>query len=546
MNKKDILNYIIKNITGIHILKTFLLFLSIILGSFLSIYPIVLMRDIIDLALLGEKNNISSIVFNGIIYLIIQILRACIVGITSFYSKKIQAEISLDVQVKVFEKLQKVKLETFKMSNKAFLNETIIHDTQYISQNMVDPFVSIVRSIFSFIFGIYYMSKINFNLIFLILPLCLISSLMIKKVSNKSYQNITKQRQYSETLWSTYKEGILAFLPVRLHNYSHIYLQKVKKEGEALKGNQIYQGKLESATYIITSSLFMVTIGIIMIISSIMIIKGSLSIGGLTAILMYNHMLVDPLLVLQEVNQKIIKLKVSISRVFEIIMMEEDNIEKSQFKLSHIKLENVSFKIGRKTILSNVNLSLDSPKSVLIMGKTGAGKSTLTNLISGIYTSYEGSITYLYKNGISKLKPKLSCLLQDEYLFDDSIKNNIRIGNYNISDEKLKKLIHICEVDEILEVHKDNKIGENGEKLSGGERKRVLLARTLANESADIYIFDEMSASLDNDSFLRLWPIVDNYISNKIRIYIEHNIVIKENVERVFLVENGTVYLNNN
>lgn len=197
-------------------------------------------------------------------------------------------------------------------------------------------------------------------------------------------------RCISAHIWKTFTEGVLGILPIRLHHYTEHYLEKVYKNSATLKNNQVYQSRLESISYFIASSLFMVSIGVMLILSSVFVIKGKVSMGGLTAILMYNHMLTDPLLKVLDINQKIIKLNVSLKRIMEISALPKDEKLMEYGSVDELEMKHVNFSIENQNVLKDINLCFKTPTSIAIFGSTGSGKTTLVNLIGGIYSPTSG------------------------------------------------------------------------------------------------------------------------------------------------------------
>lgn len=521
--------------------KVILLFICTLIGVIAGVYPVRLIQKIVDLAVINSENVIFDILQVGGVYLFIQIVGAGMEAIAKGLAGSLQADIAFRAQLQLFQALTRTKISAIKESNLTELNSSLVRDTECISQNLIQPYVDAIHSILSFLFGLYFMLKINCMLTLLILPLGLISSFMIKYVTGKSSENLTKQRESMNELWKVFHEGIYGFLPIKLHYYTEQYLSKMKENGEKLRHIQIQQGVLESKVLFWTKTLFMSTIGIILVTAALLVTKNKVSIGGLTAILMYNHMLTDPLLNLLKINQNIVKVNVSFQRIQVILNLPKDEEEIPFCKIDEVQINCISQSIKDRQLFHDLNLNIKAPASLAIFGETGSGKSTLANLIVGILSPGKGTINYRYQGNFVYGRPHISYMIQEEYLFDDTILQNIRIGNPDLSDENFKQILKICELEEIYKNHL-GAIGENGSKLSGGERKRLMLARTLADQKADIFIFDELSSSLDSDTFFRIFHSVEAMLDNKIRIYIEHNRQVKPFVSSVICIENNIYF----
>ena len=513
-----------------------LIMICTVISAVFSFYPVILIQKIVDTAS-GNGANIFAIILNyGVLYLILQILNAAFSSLAKYLTELLQAKISLKAQLNLYRSLTRTQIQYIKNNHTSDLNNYLIKDTEYCAQNILSPYVRGISALLQFVFGFYFMSRINIYLTLIIIPLGLFSSLMIEAIRKKSEQNFTKQRRATELMWKTFTEGIYGFLPVKLHRVTETYYKKVSKNGESLADSQIRQSRLENLTYFCTSSLFMFSIGIILIISALMITKDIISVGGLTAILMYNHMLTDPLLETVSINQDLIRLKVSVGRLQQILNLPKDRENLPVVPVDEILLENISYDFESRTIIKDLTLNLKAPVSLAVFGKTGAGKTTLVNLITHIYTPRKGHVQYRWKGSVVQGLPKISYLIQDEYLFDDTITNNIMIANPSLPEEDFKEIVRECHLAEVLKNHSGT-IGENGAHLSGGERKRVLLARALADSQADIYVFDELSSALDAGTFQQIFTNVETRLKDKIRIYIEHNRSIEDKVDmHVFLV----------
>lgn len=519
-----------------------LLVICIIIQAVLGVCPIIFIQKIVDAAVLGmdDPQAIRRILLFGAIYLALQVGHAAFASAALFLQKRLQAALACQAQVQLFRQLNATRIEYIKNRSYMEFGSALLKDTEYVSENIVEPYARLLTSILSFCFGFYYMASINLWLTLIILPLGLISALVIQSVKEKSIENLTVQRNMATALWETITEGIQGFIPIVLHRYSKRYIEKVEKDSGALREVQIRQGGLESRAEFFDSACFMTTIGLMMIFAAIFVSKGWVTVGSLTAILMYNHMLTDPLLNLLRINQQLARLNVSVKRILDIYQLPKEDRTVSNTHADEIRLENVSYGFGETVILQDVTAALKGPLSVGVFGKTGAGKSTLVNLISGIYSPEAGRITYQNSGSPVEGKPYLSYMVQDEYIFNDTIRNNIRLGNQNLPDEELEEIIKLCDLETVVDSHGEERLGINGSTLSGGERKRVLIARAIANTEADIYIFDELSASLDGRTFMRIFQGVEKKLAGKIRIYIEHNEDAKPYLDRIFTLDRET------
>src|SRR5690554_6013277 len=401
MNKSELLRQSLDKRKIIYII-TLLAFILIV--GFLSIWPIKLIETLVNLAVVGESKNIRPIILIGSTYLIAQILRALLHGLMTFLTISLQHDIGMEMQKRIYSKLLNAELTQLQGKSANLITSTLIEDIEYVINNLIKPVTKLLFSIITFGIGLYYMLTISWMITLLIIPLGLISSLTSRFVQKRYAKNISEKRKISNKLWKVFGEGIRGIVPIRIHGYQNEYQQKVLKSSKEMKNISISQAKIEGVSYFLMSSLFMVTIGGILIVSAVFVVNDYITIGGLTAIMMYNHMLVDPLINLLDVQQSIIKLRVSLDRVTSLFNLPNDsNVAKPKISFDEITLKNVYFKFSNdgvtdKYTLKNITLKLSGNSKLAIVGKTGSGKSTLANIISGLYSPTLGEIIHYSKN----------------------------------------------------------------------------------------------------------------------------------------------------
>ena len=212
-----------------------------------------------------------------------------------------------------------------------------------------------------------------------------------------------------------------------------------------------------------------------------------------------------------------------------------------------ITFDNVSFAYEDKTVLDNISLSFPENKRTAIVGPSGSGKSTIANLISRFWEAGEGSMRMGgvdYKNiSLDNLMENINYVTQDTFLFNISIKDNIRIGNPKASDDEVIKAAKTALCDEFireLENGYDTKVGDTGSKLSAGQRQRIAVARAILRNSP-ILILDEATAFTDMENQSKLQQSLAELCRNKTLIIIAHRLSTIKNCDQIIVVNDGKV-----
>ena len=229
-----------------------------------------------------------------------------------------------------------------------------------------------------------------------------------------------------------------------------------------------------------------------------------------------------------------------------------DNKEDDYLKLSKgtIEFKDVSFRYNEEKegpTLKSVNLKIEGEKMTALVGHSGAGKSTIMNLIPRFYDSNSGNILIdeksIYKTKISSLRKNISLVSQDTTLFDDSIKNNIAYANRNANEEEIINAAKLSFADEFIDKlpnKYDTIIGENGIRLSGGEKQRLSIARAMLKDSK-IILLDEASSSLDSETESKIQKAINFLIKGKTTLVIAHRLSTILNSQKIYVIDNGTI-----
>jgi len=244
--------------------------------------------------------------------------------------------------------------------------------------------------------------------------------------------------------------------------------------------------------------------------------------------------------------------ELTLDRVEELFMLDKEEFKHSYFYLPYelkgdIEFNNLSYKIGTKVILNNLNLKIKQGEKILLSGDSGSGKSSLVKMLMRYIQVDFGKIKIqgidINHYHLENIRKYITYLSSNEFLFQDSIKNNICMYQ-DYQDEEIEEVVNICLVDEILKsknITLDSIIEENGFNFSNGERQRIVLARSLLRKTS-IYIFDEALAQIDINKEKKILDKLFVYLKDKTVIIISHRFNNKKVFDRVLKLEKGEIH----
>ncbi len=290
--------------------------------------------------------------------------------------------------------------------------------------------------------------------------------------------------------------------------------------------------------------------GIILVLymGGMQILSGTISIGLVVSFVIYVQGFFTPIVQLSQFYNSYQSSSIAVERIYRIIdePAEENHYDVDDISLKEsIKLINVDFSYNKTRVLKNISMEIKKGEKIALVGRTGAGKTTITNLILKFYHPDSGSI--LMDNiDISRIntynyRKHFGVILQDPFLFDGTILDNIKFSNENITEEEIKNKINDLGLSEVfsgLNLHDD--IGMHGNRLSEGQRQAVSILRAVI-KNPDIIIMDEATSELDSINEKRIQDALLNLMADKTMIIIAHHIKTILHTDAVYYLDNGSI-----
>ena len=294
-------------------------------------------------------------------------------------------------------------------------------------------------------------------------------------------------------------------------------------------------------------------IGGLIYYSGSLIISGELELNNFFSFLAAMMLAYQPVRSLATLNMGIYQGLSAARRILPIIDSANLSDVNKGLKLKlgdgNIEFKKVKFKYseGRDNVLDGVDLIIKTGEMTALVGHSGAGKSTILNLIPRFYEPVDGEITIdqepISKFSLNSLRKNISLVTQDTTLFDDTIKNNIKYSNLNASDEDIEEAAKLSNCDEFIKTMPngyDTIIGENGVRLSGGEKQRLSIARAMLKKSK-IILLDEATSSLDSDTEQKIQNAINHLTKGRTTIVIAHRLSTVINSNKIYVIEKGKV-----
>ena len=318
------------------------------------------------------------------------------------------------------------------------------------------------------------------------------------------------------------------------------------------------KGKKISIVFVRASPIMEILTGIMIALlifySGKLIMTGELAINNFFSFLAAMMLAYQPVRALATLNLSISTGLSAAKRIIPIIdtrneIVEDVNAKELKIRNCEIKFENCNFKYktSNNLIVNNLNMTIDGGKTTALVGYTGAGKSSILNLIPRFYDCEKGDIKIdnqsIYSLRVKDLRKSISIVTQDITLFDDTIKNNIIYANPNASkDEIIQVAKNSFALDFIEKLPKgfDTIIGENGVRLSGGEKQRISIARAMLKKTP-IILLDEATSSLDAETESKIQRAMEVLTENKTTLVIAHRLSTIINAHKIFVIDEGSI-----
>ncbi|MDM8534473.1 ABC transporter ATP-binding protein [Clostridiaceae bacterium HSG29] len=505
----------------------------------------------------GNKILIDFIYIKKIVIILIAIyiLSTFFNYIQRYIMVGISMKVSYDMRKKISEKINKLPLKYFDTTNHGEVLSRLTNDVDAINRTLSHSMSQIIIS-FSTIIGVtimmFYISPVLAIVTILILPLSMIFVMQIVKRSQKIFK---KQQDYLGHLNGHIEETFSLHLIVKAFNGEKKEIEKFNKLNDELFDTAWKSQFLSSLMMPIIHIIGNMGYVAVAVIGAGLVAQGKIFVGDIQAFIQYVKSFTHPMAQIANISNVLQQTVAAAERVFEFLDEEEllsDEIDKNEIirneDVGNVIFNDVNFGYTEnKIIINKFSANIKSGQKIAIVGPTGAGKTTIVKLLMRYYDINSGEIII---DGIniknlkkSYLREQIGMVLQDTWLYSDSVLENIRYGRMNATEDEVIEVAKLSHVDSFVKMLPDGYnmlINEDTDNISEGQKQLITIARTMLS-NPKILILDEATSSVDTRTEIQIQVAMDRLMKNKTSFIIAHRLSTIKNADIILVMNEGDI-----
>tara|TARA_R110002096_G_scaffold333302_2_gene527297 strand:- start:6860 stop:8620 length:1761 start_codon:yes stop_codon:yes gene_type:complete len=490
--------------------------------------------------------------------IIIYIIGAAIIGgVLTFFMRQtiinVSRYIEFDLKNEVYEQYQKLSLNFYKKNRTGDLMNRISEDVTRVRMYAGPAIMYSINTITLFVIALIYMFSTAPKLaLYTIAPLPILS-IIIYKLSKEIHSRSTIVQEYLSKLSTYTQESFSGISVIKAYGIEPLTSKNFNTLALTSKEKQLSLAKVQAWFFPMMILLIGASNLLVIYVGGMQYINGEIeSLGTIAEFIIYVNLLTWPVATVGWVTSIVQQAEASQKRINEFLKIEpeiKNTVNTHTEVTGDITFENVSFTYDDTNIqaLKNVSFNIKEGETLAILGKTGSGKTTVLDLIGRLYDIDGGTIKVnninIDKHNLNDLRNSIGYVPQDAFLFSDSIKNNIKFGKENATEEDVIEAAKNAQVHKnIIDFNKgyNTVLGERGITLSGGQKQRVSIARAII-KSPKILLFDDCLSAVDTETEEKILKNLNKVSKGKTTIIVSHRVSSAKNANKIIVLDNGEI-----
>ena len=505
---------------------------------------------------LAKINKTGGIDFTKLNKILLILLMLYIISfifnyLSNFLTTKISWKYTSDLRKKVNRKMEILPLKYFDIKSHGELLSLLTNDIDKISQNLSNVLSDIISCIVAVIGIIIMMFTINVSMTFIILLILPFSLLLSAFIANKGQKYFVKGQEELASTNSSVEELLRNHNVIKVFNAEEKIYKEFNKKNDSLSKNTLksnFIGGILEPVMMLIGNLNYVIIGVV---GGIFVIKGRITVGNIQSFITYAKNFTNPIGNLASIMAELQGMIAASERVFNYLEEEEEKEVSNPIKLDNVKgnieFKNVNFGYEDNTIIKDFSAKVSSGKKIAIVGPTGSGKTTLVKLLMRFYEIESGEILL---DGVNikdvtreDLRKNIAMVLQDTWLYKDTIMENIRYGSLDKTDDEVIKASKEARSHHFVQTLPNGYnmvVNEEVNNISEGEKQLLTIARAILKDPK-VLILDEATSNVDTRTEQLIGKAMDTLMKGRTSFIIAHRLSTIKNADLILVLKDGVV-----
>ncbi|MEL6534307.1 MAG: ABC transporter ATP-binding protein [Bacteroidota bacterium] len=526
-----------------------LVFLTIALGVVAPIRPILVQRTIDQEIAVGDAEGLFYMLLVLVGFAVVQTL---VQYLHTWLSGWMGQYIIRDIRIKLFNHITRLRLKFFDNTPIGKLVTRNVSDIETLNDVFSQGIAAMIGDLLQIIFILGAMFYIDWRLTLITLatlPLMIISTYIFKEKIKSAFTDV---RNAVSNLNTYVQEHITGMNIVQIFGAEKREYEKFKEINNEHKSANLRSVMYYSIYFPVAEVIQAIGIGLVVWVGARNVLQGNVQFGELVAFIMFIQMFFRPIRMIADRFNTLQLGIVSASRVLDLLNNDEhipdEGKQKPETLKGNVEFKNVWFAYKeREYVLKDINFTVEGGKTIALVGATGAGKSSIINLLSRFYEINRGTITIdgtdVNDYDLGALRRRIGVVLQDVFLFSDSIRQNITLGNPDITDEQIWEaadLVGARKFIERLPGQLDYNVQERGSTLSVGQRQLISFVRAMVYQP-EILVLDEATSSVDTETEEMIQAAIEKMMKGRTAIVIAHRLSTIQKAEKILVLDKGEI-----
>ncbi len=500
--------------------------------------------------------NAGTIDFNRILFLlevvvVLYIVSAVFSYLQSWFLIKISTDISFNLRRRIMEKITLLSMEDVSENKRGDILSRITNDIDSLQTGITQSFIQLMTAVITIVGVVIMMLYINVLMTLAALILIPIAFILITLITKYSQVYFLKQLSYKGSLNAQIEETFVGHDIIRTFNQEDIEMEKFEYYSENWFKHEWKSQFFSSFNGPLMNFISNIAYVAIAVLGAILVIQRAIAVGDILAFFQYIRNFTQPIQQITRVMNLVQTAMAAGERIFEFLEIDEEenpsDVEISGLK-EEITFENVSFGYNEnEMIIKDLSFNVKKGDKIAIIGETGAGKTTIVKLLMRFYDVDAGEIRI---DGVNineydkhSVRSLIGMVLQDSWLFSDTVANNIRYGKLDATEEEIINVARQVRADDFIMQLPDGYetvLNEDSDNISHGQKQLLTIARTILADK-EILILDEATSSVDTRTEKLIQEAMDKLMENRTSFIIAHRLSTIKNADNIIAIENGEI-----